>query len=220
MKRTWTALVGAIALAATGCSGAAEDGSKTVTPDGEVLSLQPQHRSVADLAVEALAEHLNVPQAEIEVDSVRPVEWRDSSIGCPQPDQAYMQVITPGHRVTLRAGGAIHTVNEANGNAFICTRAKSVAGVTNQLELEWAAQAAAARRDLAGKLGIDESHVIVSAASGTTWSDASLGCPEPGVEYDATPIKGYVLRLRHGGRDFTYHTDLDRVIACPAFSDD
>ena len=32
-------------------------------------------------------------------------EWPDSSLGCPKPGQAYLQVITPGYRVVLGANG-------------------------------------------------------------------------------------------------------------------
>ncbi len=33
------------------------------------------------------------------------VDWRDSSLGCPEPGKSYLQVITPGYRVVLQADG-------------------------------------------------------------------------------------------------------------------
>ena len=177
-------------------------------------------RDIAGLAVDTLAAHLNVPRDRISVDTVRAVEWRDSSIGCEQPGEAYMQVITPGHRITLRVDGKLHFVHEANGKAFVCERRKAVGGVTPQLEFEWAPMALEARSDLAKRLGIDENQVIVAAGEATTFSDASLGCPEQGAEYTAGDRDGYVLTLRYGSRNYTYHTDLDRVIPCPPISAD
>ncbi|MDJ0907258.1 MAG: hypothetical protein QNJ00_06220 [Woeseiaceae bacterium] len=221
MTHKWTAIAAGVALALTACGVRGDDAGKTVTPDGDVTTLNAEDESVAKLAVEVLAEHLNVPQATITVDTVRAVDWPDSSIGCPQPDQAYLQVITPGHKITLRVDGRFHTVHESGGKAFVCKRQKATVGATTpELEVVWARQAGVARRELARQLGIEESLIIIAGASGRTWSDTSLGCAQPGQEYDERRIDGYVIRLRHGSRNYTYHTDLDRVIACPAFSED
>jgi hypothetical protein len=37
--------------------------------------------------------------------------------------------------------------------------------------------------DLAGRLGIAETGIRVVAVEEVTWSDASLGCPQPGMNY-------------------------------------
>ena len=196
--------------------------AKTVSLQGAVEPLQDDTMDIARLAAETLAGELNIHVNKVEVDTVRAVEWRDTSIGCPQPDRAYGQVITPGHKITLRVDGKFYFVHESKGRAFVCKRQKpkAVAGVTAQLKLEWGPKAIEARKDLATQLGVEERLVMVTSAEGTTWSDASLGCPEPGVEYETKDKPGYVIRLRYGSRDYTYHTDLDRVIACPAFSED
>ena len=52
-----------------------------------------------------LATRLAVPPDQIQVVSVDEVEWRDSSLGVPQPGQMYAQVITPGYRIILQAQG-------------------------------------------------------------------------------------------------------------------
>lgn len=191
--------------------------AKTVTLQGAVEQFEREDMDIARLAAETLAGELNINVNEIEVDTVRAVEWRDTSIGCPQPDQAYGQVITPGHKITLRVGGQFYFVHESRGRAFVCKRQKqtAVAGVTQQLEFEWGRIAMKARRDLADTLGVEQNQIIVASAEGTTWSDGSLGCPESGVEYEARDRKGYVITLRHGSRDYRYHTDLDRIIPCP-----
>ncbi len=225
MRKRWTPLAVGVALAAFGCGNdddaAGYGTARTVTGDGQVSSITVEDRSIADKAVLALADHLDVPVTAIRVDSVRAVEWRDSSIGCPQPGEAYLQVITPGHKITLRHEGKLHVVHEANGNAFVCVRRKpAVSGLTEKLELVWAEQAAIAREDLASKLNVDASQIIVASARATTWTDTSLGCADPDASYDDVRAEGFVLTLRHGSRNFTYHTDLDRVIACPPISED
>jgi hypothetical protein len=52
-----------------------------------------------------LGERLGLPESEIEVLEARHVTWADSSLGCPQPGMAYMQVLTPGVLVRLGAEG-------------------------------------------------------------------------------------------------------------------
>lgn len=209
-------------VAAIGCSGEQPEmeKAKQIAADGNIERLTAGSRDIAAQAAEVLAEELDVPIASIEVDSVRAVEWRDSSIGCPQPDEAYMQVITPGNKITLRHDGNLYFVHEADGRAFVCQRRKAVAGPSPQFNLEWGKMALEARRDLAGRLGVDEHAVIIGSAEGTTFTETSLGCPESGVEYEARYADGYVLSLRHGSRSYTYHTDLERVIPCPAITVD
>lgn len=78
--------------------------------------------SISELAVDALAAKLGIASDRIEVQSVTSVDWRDSSLGCPRPDMAYLDVITPGHKVMLSVDGASYAVHEANGRAFVCTQ--------------------------------------------------------------------------------------------------
>jgi hypothetical protein len=148
------------------------------------------------------------------------MEWRDSSIGCPKPGVAYLDVITPGYKVTLRVGKAIHVVHEAGKRALVCRQDKALGGITPQRELTFGPQLVAARRDLAGRIGVTEREILFVSANSKTWSDASLGCPEPGLQYAQAEVPGWVLTFRQGKRLFTYHTDLDRTIPCPPISSD
>lgn len=178
----------------------------------------PAETDVAKLAVAALAKDLGIAADKIQVDTVRTVNWPDSSIGCPQPGRAYMQVITPGHKVSLRADGRIYVVHEAKGRAFVCEKTKPYAGVDPKGELVFGSMMLEARRDLAARLGVPESEIRMTAAQEQTWEDASLGCPEPGKTYPPGKVTGWVLAFEHAKRPFTYHTDLHRTIPCPAIS--
>lgn len=178
----------------------------------------PAETDVAKLAVAALAKDLGIAADKIQVDTVRTVNWPDSSIGCPQPGRAYMQVITPGHKVSLRADGRIYVVHEAKGRAFVCEKTKPYAGVDPKGELVFGSMMLEARRDLAARLGVPESEIRMTAAQEQTWEDAGLGCPEPGKTYPPGKVTGWVLMFEHAKRPFTYHTDLHRTIPCPAIS--
>jgi hypothetical protein len=60
---------------------------------------------LGQLARAALAQELAVAEADITVVAVEETEWRDSSLGCPKPGMNYLQVITPGYKITLEAQG-------------------------------------------------------------------------------------------------------------------
>lgn len=209
----------ALALVFSGC-GANDEPPKIVMPDGSItVATNESDRELADLAAATLAEAIDVPLTRIKVESIRAVEWRDGSLGCPQPGQAYAQVITPGHRILLRVDTRVYAVHEANGRALVCQRKKATAEVTTGLEIAWGTKSIEARRDLAARLGVEEQHVVVSGATQTVWDDLSLGCPKPGMTYTPERVSGYIIRLRHGGREYTYHTDLEQLFPCPDFAE-
>ncbi|MDQ2998975.1 MAG: hypothetical protein M3R61_18240 [Chloroflexota bacterium] len=60
---------------------------------------------IGELARAALAQELAVAATDITVVAVEATEWRDSSLGCPKPGMNYLQVITPGYKITLAAQG-------------------------------------------------------------------------------------------------------------------
>ena len=224
MRQKSTALVATVALLLTACNADSVevDAPKIMGADGKMRAPDAEDADLADLAIDTLAAELGAPRDTIRVDTIRSIDWPDSSIGCPQPGAAYLQVITPGHKITLRVNGKFYFVHEAKGRAFVCKarQKEAVGGVTRQRELVWGPQAIEARKDLAARLGVDEMQVRLAAAQGKTWPDASLDCPEAGVTYEPREVEGYVLRLRHGQRDYTYHTDLERVMPCPPITED
>ena len=52
-----------------------------------------------------LAQRLGVSEGEINDESIEPVDFPDAALGAPLADEMSAQVITPGWRVRLRAGG-------------------------------------------------------------------------------------------------------------------
>jgi hypothetical protein len=55
--------------------------------------------------IAAIAEDLGVPPESVQVVTTEPRDWPDSSLGCPQPDMLYAQVITPGYLVLVEVSG-------------------------------------------------------------------------------------------------------------------
>ncbi len=87
-------------------------------PAGSILSSLP-----AQAAVRIVAAELGLSPDAITVESVEELDWPDASLGCPQPGMVYAQVITPGHRVIVVAGGQRYAVHlDANGRGRICRK--------------------------------------------------------------------------------------------------
>jgi len=63
-----------------------------------------------------------------------------------------------------------------------------------------------AREDLAQRLSISTSQINVVEAREVTWSNSSLGCPQPGMLYADVLTPGYLILLNANGQDFEYHT--------------
>ncbi|MEZ5499784.1 MAG: hypothetical protein R3E77_10195 [Steroidobacteraceae bacterium] len=221
-RKTATLAVGLSALLMIACSDESDAKGETRVIDsaGKPEAAESLPKDLAQRAARTLADDLGIPVDQVSVETIRAVDFRDSSLGCPQPGEAYMQVITPGYKITLRVGQAIHFVHSAKGRIFVCHRAKAVGGVTDQMELVFAEQLLAARKDLAARLGVDASSIQMLSGRSATWKDAGMDCPEPGQSYPAVATKGYILTLKHNGREYSYHTDLVRTIACPEITAD
>jgi hypothetical protein len=221
MKRPILCCLLTLALAsASACANDARE--PDVTPATKTPAAKPEaSEDLATLAVETLRKHLASPAPDVEVLSVTPIEWRDSSLGCPRPDFSYMQVITPGHLAVLRHGGKTYQVHMAEKSAFVCEReagqvAKEIVpNLQARLTLEHMQELA--RKDLARRLGVSADQVSVESVKPAVWQDLSLGCPQPGQTYKAVPVKGNVLSLAYHGRTYTYHTDRYQVLPCPPF---
>ena len=61
--------------------------------------------------------------------------------------------------------------------------------------------------DAASKTGLSTNEIDVWRAHGVTWSDGSMGCPQPGEGYTQATVPGYLVVLDAGGTSLDYHLD-------------
>jgi hypothetical protein len=61
------------------------------------------------------------------------------------------------------------------------------------------------RADAAQRAGAALDQVKVLTVESVTWSDGSLGCPEPGMMYTQALVRGYRVRVDAGGTTLLYH---------------
>lgn len=74
----------------------------------------------------------------------------------------------------------------------------------------------AARIDAARRTGLEGESLILISAESVTWSDASLGCPQPGMVYTQALVPGFRIRIKARGKTLDYHAGARGVVLlCP-----
>ena len=62
----------------------------------------------------------------------------------------------------------------------------------------------AVKKDLASRMEISFSDIIVIMAEALIWNDGSLGCARPGQVYTQALVPGYRIILEHAGKRYDY----------------
>ena len=188
-------------------------------PTGGVSGQDTDESRAENAARAALAREKGVEAGDVRVISVSPREWPNAALGCPEPGMIYAEVITPGYLVVLEAGGErqeVHT--DRAGRAVICSRqeatpAAGMGGDAMTRDEERAVEAA--RAVVSRQAGVPAGAIQVRYVTGEEWSDASLGCPEPGMMYAQVITPGYLVVLEAGGQGHEVHTDKNgRAVIC------
>jgi hypothetical protein len=66
-----------------------------------------------------------------------------------------------------------------------------------------------AKVDLAQRLSIAETQINFVEATEVEWSDSSLGCPQPGMDYLQVITPGYRILLEANATQYEYHSNRD-----------
>lgn len=97
--------------------------SPTLTPEPPLPeeTPMPARPQVVEKAEADLAARSGTSPEDIRLLELREVEWRDTSLGCPQPGMMYAQVITPGYLLVLEARGQSYEYHaDKQGNVVYC----------------------------------------------------------------------------------------------------
>ena len=203
-------------------------------------SLPNETRSVVQLAKEDLARRLELSVSEISLISVEAVDWPDTSLGCPEPGMAYAQVITPGFRVVLEAGGQRYEYQTDQGQLVVLcdeeghpvsggplatgTAVPSLGLPTPIMRVPVEPPFGAglerliekAKQDLGRRVGIPSQEIELVRVEMAEWPDTRLGCGESGLTRLPVAIPGYRVILSARGWEYVYHTDRESgVVYCP-----
>lgn len=97
-------------------------GENTPEPGGDAMASEPQPVDPVTIAAVAdLSARLGVSPDQVTVVSAEPVVWPDASLGCPQPDMMYAQVLQDGMRIVLSVDGKEYVYHSGETQApFLC----------------------------------------------------------------------------------------------------
>ena len=65
------------------------------------------------------------------------------------------------------------------------------------------------KEDLAQRLSVPITQITLNEATEAEWSDSSLGCPRPGMDYLQVITPGYLIRLEVNTQIYEYHSNRD-----------
>ncbi len=119
-------------LVLAGCRPITAEGSLSVAPIAETTEeaaaaapeLDSTTQALVDSVIAQVVAQFGVDAGSLELVSVEAVEWPDASLGCPEPDMMYAQVVTPGYRIVLDAQGQaieLHTDAQQPPQVVTCT---------------------------------------------------------------------------------------------------
>lgn len=103
----------------------------------------------------------------------------------------------------------VKAVGEGKPGLLVTTGSKEVIVSKSLEEL-----VAMAKENLAKRLGIKVENISLVSTEKTIWSDASLGCFEPGKAYAQVMTPGYLIVLKAAGMEYDYHASNYLVISC------
>lgn len=131
-KHRYLALV-VLGWLAAGCANDQDTGFSTESVPQPVSAVKPAGdkavdvpmgtglKRLADLARADLQQRTGTATDLMTVVKADFVTWRDSSVGCPEPGNQYMQVLTPGARIHLQVDGKVYRYHSGGNKApFLC----------------------------------------------------------------------------------------------------
>jgi hypothetical protein len=130
-----SALLPAVLLLVAAAACAAPVASREPQPAGRRAAEEPQVKlgekapdpaAARERAIERarkhLSEKLDIPAGEFDLVSANAATWSDASLGCPEPDRMYAQVVTEGHEIVLDARGTTHVLHVGPKRVVICAK--------------------------------------------------------------------------------------------------
>lgn len=209
LKIKWAGWLVFLGLLWTGCSqipvtpAAATEPRFTVELTPTILNPEQTPTPAAlpaavDLARKALAGELGVGQSEIKVVSFEQVDWPDSCLGAPKPNEDCATVVTPGYRILLAGGGK--TIEMHTNQSGTDLRKPQPVGSDQDSSVK-------AVTLLARLAGLKEIETRVSRMEQRDWPDACLGVPQVGEVCAAVITPGYYFELQNGDQVYWLHTN-------------
>jgi hypothetical protein len=218
LTRLFVLLVLVLVLLLASCGGGGSDDS--ATPTAEEDTQAPPGDPLTAAAVD-LAERFGLSADDVEFVSSTSVQWPDSCLGLPEPDEVCDQLVTPGYKVVLSLDGETYTYHTDSGTNFRAADG-GASSATPSPEASGASPpdvalppVIAAREAMAADRDVSPEEIEVITVTAREWPDACLDLPEPDEVCAQVVTPGYAVQLLHetgssavgSSLECTYHTD-------------
>jgi len=177
--------------------------------------LEAEAQKLSELRVQ-VAEQAGLPATALTLVSAEQVTWPDASLGCPQPDMMYAQVLTPGwHMVFMDIEGQEYNVHTTEDyERFVICEPSAETSIPPSYRDNPAVEAAI--KTLVEQEGIAMESITVLDVTAVDWPDSCLGCAGPEEVCLMVVTPGYRIILDSGTETYALHTDRTgrQVIIC------
>jgi len=189
--------------------------SDLITPTPQDASLRLSALVQADVQT-----RLNLDELVEDV-TIFPMRWEDSpTLGCDSatPTSANIRRVD-GYWILVTAGEQVYDYHTNQAQLLVLCAIYTTHDIpvdVRQLIDPLAVELVMlAQRRLAAQYDILERRVKLIEITPYTWSDSSLGCPDPRQTYVAQTIEGYRLVMQVGDALYAFHTDSEKIVPCP-----
>ncbi|GAB5490594.1 MAG: hypothetical protein Phog2KO_08090 [Phototrophicaceae bacterium] len=180
----------------------------------------------AQSIINDLAMHLDIPTNRIQIVSVSASRWGATTLGCngnPQTsDEITIRNIldaeqVEGYNYVLIVGNTLYEYHTDNTTRYIrCDQQETVSGeVLIAVDPLASETFRGVQLLLASELDLSTRRVLLVDMQPVTWTDTSLGCPQPEQTYTETTIQGYHIVVTVADELYIYHSDSNTVYPCP-----
>jgi len=194
-----------------------------VTPEADTGSvlIPAQAEPLLERALSHLSERLGVGEDDIQLVRFETAVWTSLDLGCGREASSSLASLEiDGFRFVLAHEDDIFEYHsDRRTSVRLCEGMDEIAGRT-ELLLDTDPVAVElvglARRRLAEQLDLAVRRIRLVDVTPHTWSDSSLGCPQPGETYPPILIEGYRIVLAAGDNEYVFHTDSTQLVPCEA----
>jgi len=201
--------------------------TETPTPEprlspSDLFTPTPQDASVRLAGLVQADVQTRLSENELVEDiTIVPMRWEDTpTLGCDSviPTSANIRRVD-GYWILVTAGEQVYDYHTNQGQLLVLcaiyTTHDMPVDVRQLIDPLAVELVMLAQRRLATQYDILERRVKPIEITPYTWSDTSLGCPDPRQTYVEQTIEGYRLVMQVGDALYAFHTDSEKIVPCP-----
>lgn len=200
-------------------SAQSEPPAQVTTAIGETPAPSNVEKTAVNAAIAALMQEVKVDATQVKIAAVEAVDWPNACLGAAKPNEMCAEVVTPGYKIMLQAGGKTYEYHinqdgsQIRGLTGTTSKDAPAGGAQSPTQVETPAAsipapAKAAQQALAKQLGVAADQVRIASVEQVDWPDGCLGIQRPGIMCTQIIVPGYRVILEASGKQYEFRTGL------------